>query len=69
MYGRLFWENIFSIKNVGIHKVITLLGIKLKSKSKKLINRAKYENLEKRVNNLSNEIKQLKSIIGDKINA
>lgn len=34
------WKNIFSIRNENIHKVITILGIKLKFKSEKLKIRA-----------------------------
>ena len=34
-----FLENIFSVKNNGIHKIWTLLGIRLKLKSKKLMKR------------------------------
>lgn len=36
-----FFKNIFSVKNEGIHKVITILGLKLKIKSQKLIAKLK----------------------------
>ena len=34
-------EQLFSMKNIGVHKVITIFGIKLKIKSKKLVERQK----------------------------
>ena len=36
-------QNLFSIKNIGKHKVITILGIKFKIKSKKLIKRLGFQ--------------------------
>ena len=30
-----FWENVFSVKNEDIHKVVTLLGVKFKKKNLK----------------------------------
>lgn len=42
-YGE-FIKNIFSIQNCNIHKVVTILGVKLKIKSKKLTARKKIEN-------------------------
>ena len=36
-----FLQNIFSIKNKDVHKVVTILGIKLKFKNKKLLRKLK----------------------------
>ena len=54
---------IFSVRNFGIHKVITIFGLKLKFKNKKLIDRARYENLEKRLNTLINEVNTIKNSV------
>ena len=56
-------QSIFSVRNFGTHKVICIFGLKFKFKSKKLINRAKYENLEKRLNALINEVNTIKNSV------
>lgn len=38
---KTLWEDIFSIRKVAPHKIITILGIKIKIKSKKLVYRAR----------------------------
>lgn len=46
-----FLQNLFSITNQDIHKVITICGVKLKIKSKKLkekLDKIEYENRQKR---------------------
>lgn len=62
---KLFLKQIFSVKNSDDkkHKVITIFGLKFKFKSKKLIDRAKYENLEKRLNALINEVNTIKNSV------
>ena len=47
---------IFSVRNEDIRKVITILGIKFKFKSKKLIERKKVANLENNVKSLIDKI-------------
>lgn len=49
-------EKIFSIKNIGIRKVITILGVKIKLKSKKLIKR---QEEKKRNDKLNKALKSL----------
>jgi len=60
-----FNETFFSIKNSGIHKVVTIFGIKFKFKSKKLIERTRFAELEtricktqKNINNIKNELQK-----------
>ncbi len=52
-------ENIFSLKNSGIHKIITILGLKMKFKSKKLIQRKYEEELNNRLKKISLKLKKL----------
>ena len=63
IYNKLFWENIFSIQNIGVHKVICILGVKLKIKSKKLVERKRYKDLDKKIKKLSKELKTVKELI------
>ena len=61
---------IFSIKNQNIHKVITILGLKFKFKSKKLVERKRLKALQNRLDNLAKEVTNIKKIVlanGDKI--
>lgn len=44
---KTIFVKIFSINNEGIRKVVTLLGIKFKFKSKKLIQKLRIDNIEK----------------------
>ena len=53
---KLFLNNIFSVKNIAPHKVFTILGIKLKFKTKKLI---RLQNLQ--VNSFSENIFSVKN--------
>ena len=39
-------EKLFSVKNKNTHKIITILGIKFKFESKKLIDRIRIQELE-----------------------
>ena len=43
-------NTIFSVKNKDIRKIITILGIKIKFKSQKLVQRKKFEQLEQNIN-------------------
>jgi glycosyltransferase involved in cell wall biosynthesis len=52
-------SKIFSIKNDDIRKVITIGGIKIKFKSKKLIERKRISDLEKKVKKQDKQIKEL----------
>ena len=40
------FEKIFSVKNKGIHKIITILGVKIKLKNKKLIEKQKTDEIK-----------------------
>jgi len=60
-----FYKYIFSIKNDNIHKVITIFGIKIKIKSKKLVQIQKLENIEKKLAVQQNVIAEQKSTIYD----
>ena len=55
-----FWEKVFSITNSGIHKIITICGIriKLKNKQKELLNKIK--NLSKNLKTVQTENKLIK---------
>lgn len=61
MNDNTVWQNIFSIKNEFKHKVITILGLKFKIKSKKLIERSKWEELNNRFNSVNNQLINLKN--------
>ncbi len=54
---------ILSIRNEGIHKVVSILGIKLKIKSKKLVEKKRYNDLDKKIKKLSKELKAVKELI------
>ena len=64
-------DALFSIKNEYIHKVITILGIKFKVKSKKLVERANFETIESKLSNLSNQLSnfsnQISAIIREEV--
>ena len=56
------WYNyIFQVKNVDTRKIITILGIKMKFKSNKLIERKKIQDLENKIKKLSKKIKKLQN--------
>lgn len=50
-------QNIFSVRNIDNHKQISVLGLKIKLKSRKLTERAKLLTLENKIIDLSNHIK------------
>lgn len=50
-------EQVFSIKEIAQHKIITFCGLKLKFKNKKLIQREQIRQLEQNINNANNQIK------------
>lgn len=52
-------QNIFSIKNVGSHKVFCFAGIKIKIKNQKLVERKRYKALKQQIDNLSEDIKEI----------
>ncbi len=58
-----FSEQIFSIKNDDIRKVITVLGTKIKLKSKKLIERKRLINIENKLTKLSEKLNKQKEKI------
>ncbi len=60
-------KRIFSVQNVGIHKVLCIFGLKFQFKSKKLIERERFNKLEGRVNYLASELKRLKKAVKGKI--
>lgn len=49
-------ENVFSVKNVGTHKVTTILGIKFKLKKQKLVLKEQVRQLELKINNSNNQL-------------
>jgi len=51
---------VFSVTNSGVHKVITIFGIKLKIKSKKLIERERFDSINRKFNNLNKLTRELK---------
>lgn len=53
------FEKILSVKNRGIHKIITFMGIKLKIKSKKLALQQTVYSLNKIISSKNTEIKKL----------
>ena len=61
------FRKIFSSRNQGMHKVVTILGIKFKFKSKKLVERERFNNLEGRVDYLTRELNSLKEVVKGKI--
>ena len=52
------FEKIFSLKNEGVRKVVTIFGLKLKLKSKKLEDKEKIKNLERKIEILQKRTKQ-----------
>ncbi len=52
-------KTVFSIKNVDVHKVVTILGLKLKFKSKKLVERKRINILETQLQNAKKDINRL----------
>ena len=56
-------EKIFSIKNVGIRKVISIFGLKLKLKSRRLIEREKYGVLQNKIKAVKQNNTMLKKAI------
>ena len=55
--GNSFIQKIFSVKNEDIRKVITILGLKLKFKSKKLIERRRLDYMEASIKQQDEKIK------------
>lgn len=53
-----FVQKIFSIKNDTKHKIINVVGIKIKIKSQKLVYKTKIDKLEKRVKRLEEKLKE-----------
>ncbi|MBR6098720.1 glycosyltransferase family 2 protein [bacterium] len=51
-----FTDKIFSIQNVGIHKVVFILGLKFKFKSKDLIYEEEIKKLEKEIKKLKKKL-------------
>jgi len=49
-------KQIFSIRNEEIHKIITILGIKIKFKSNELINRKQYNKTKKQLQSLNKKL-------------
>ncbi len=58
-------QKLFSVKNEGIRKVIAVFGIKIKFKSKKLIERKRIEALEDKLNICSNTQRAQENIISE----
>ena len=54
-----FLERIFSIKNNDIHKVITILGLKIKLKNMALVNKNNYIDIKKTIAKQNNKINSL----------
>ncbi len=61
--SNLIIQNIFSIKNSGIRKVITIFGLKIKIKSEKLVKKEQLNRLEQKIDNLNHYIIELKNFI------
>lgn len=61
------FQKLFSAKNIGIHKEITVCGIKLKFKSKKLIERERLRLLELRILQLNDRIENQVQIYNQQI--
>jgi len=59
----LNFQSLFSVKNHGIHKIITILGIKIKFKSKKLMQKQRFEGIERDLRSQRRTIAQQKSMI------
>lgn len=58
-------EKIFSVKNSNdkIHKIITILGVRLKFKSQKLLIKQKFQDLEFKIENLYRKQKELSEVL------
>ena len=65
-------QTVFSIKNNNIHKIITILGIKFKFKSKKLIKRKKRKEFNQKLNYIIDQFAQQTQIyqeLNNKLNS
>ena len=62
------FEYIFSIKNEGVRKVVTILGLKLKIRSKNLEQKEQIKKLKKKLAKAEKEIKLLKKSIENSAN-
>ncbi|MCM1010129.1 MAG: glycosyltransferase [Fusobacterium sp.] len=56
-------HKLFSVKNVDVHKVVTILGLKLKFKSKKLVEKQRYSSLENKLNSVNKFLKEQKNTL------
>lgn len=54
---------LFSVRNENIHKVITIMGLKFKFKSKKLMQKLRFEGIERDLRSQRRTIAQQKSMI------
>ena len=61
-YKNIF-ERIFSIKNEGVRKVITIFGIKFKFKSKKLIKRREEKKKNEKIDKILKSVQSQKKVI------
>lgn len=61
-------QKFFSVRNIEKHKIITLLGFKIKIRSKNLENKYKIRNLENQIEVLKKEFTPLQNIYSFKIN-
>ncbi len=58
-----YQERIFSIKNASIHKVVTILGLKFKFRSGKLVERERFRSLENKLNYANRLLLEQKNIL------
>ena len=63
------FEKIFSIKNQDIHKIITICGLRIKIKNKKLIEKQKADEIKNILQNINNNYESLKKNLGAIINS
>ena len=56
-------RKIFSVQNIGWHKVICITGIKFKFKSHRLMQRERINNLEQQINDLKKELNTIQERI------
>ena len=61
-------NQIFSVKNKDVHKIITVLGIKLKYKSKKLVDRKKNAELYNKSNDKIDKLNENINILNQSVN-
>ena len=59
------FQNILSVKNIGVHKVICILGIKFKFKLKRLEERLRFDELNRKLDRLSKALQELKKDMAD----